>query len=166
MFSGQIDSLYLFLPFYCGSFVLGCQTLSKQIECFIFFFKRVISAMTWSKPKLNNFVSANYVPNAGTIGKTSKTASELLWKNMNILYFLQTKAKIMGKDLEQTFPLSVSLSWSTDLGSRSVAPLSRSQKGRVVRSQSLARDDWGRDTENLRAVVVEKKWEKIDKNKW
>lgn len=37
MFSGQIDSLYLFLPFYCGSFVLGCQTLSKQIECFIFF---------------------------------------------------------------------------------------------------------------------------------
>ena len=32
----------------------------------------------------------------------------------------------MGKDLEQTFPLSVSLSWSTDLGSRSVAPLSRS----------------------------------------
>lgn len=84
---------------------------------------------------------------------------------MNILYFLQTKAKIMGKDLEQTFPLSVSLSWSTDLGSRSVAPLSRSQKGRVVRSQSLARDDWGRDTENLRAVVVEKKGEKIDKNK-
>lgn len=72
----------------------------------------------------------------------------------------------MGKDLEQTFPLSVSLSWSTDLGSpRSVAPLSRSQKGRVVRSQSLARDDWGRDTENLRAVVVEKKGEKIDKNK-
>ena len=47
----------------------------------------------------------------------------------------------MGKDLEQTFPLSVSLSWSTDLGSRSVAPLSRSQKGRVVRSQSLARDE-------------------------
>lgn len=69
----------------------------------------------------------------------------------------------MGKDLEQTFPLSVSLSWSTDLDSRSVAPLSRSQKGRVVRSQSLARDDWGRDTENLRAVVVEKKGEKIDK---
>ena len=33
----------------------------------------------------------------------------------------------MGKDLEQTFPLSVSLSWSTDLSSRSVAPLSRSQ---------------------------------------
>lgn len=26
----------------------------------------------------------------------------------------------MGKDLEQTFPLSVSLCWSTDLGSRSL----------------------------------------------
>lgn len=71
----------------------------------------------------------------------------------------------MGKDLEQTFPLPVSLCWSTDLGNRSVASLSRSQKGRVVRSQSLARDDWGRDTENLRAVVVEKKGEKINKNK-
>lgn len=44
-----------------------------------------------------------------------------------------------------------------------MAPLSRSQKGRVVRSQSLARDDWGRDTENLRTVVVEKKGRKLIK---
>lgn len=78
-------------------------------------------------------------------------------KKHEYFVFSPNKGKDNGKRLRTNLSFVCILSWSTDLGSRSVAPLSRSQKGRVVRSQSLARDDWGRDTENLRAVVVEKK---------